>query len=95
MKKRYDQENATIGGVDPKDDSGEVVETIAVDHGDGGRTAAGSSGPDALGIYFDPALGHYKLDKRERMKPEPASSVLREDGLLLDQKVYPVRCGHK
>ncbi len=58
-------------GVDP--DGGPDI--VIDDAGDGGRTAAetpptsGPSGPDELGIYFDSAVGHYKLDKRGRRFP--------------------------
>ncbi len=41
-----------------------------------------SSGPEALGIYFDPAVGHYKLDKRGRRYPvdETGTRIFRFSG---------------
>ncbi len=84
LKARYDRVNATLEGVDPSqpvvdvaDGAGGVGGRTATDSPTAAippdvpdpEPKAGSTGPDALGIYFDPDVGHYKLDKRGRRYP--------------------------
>ncbi len=84
LKARHDRVNATLEGVDPygptlggADEAGGVGgrtatdSPIAVTPPDTAEPEpkAGLTGPDALGIYFDPEVGHYKLDKRGRRYP--------------------------
>ncbi len=84
LKARYDYVNATLEGVDPSgsklDEAGDAggVGGCTTTDSPGLITPAdiiepepkvGPIGPDALGIYFDPEVGHYKLDKRGRRYP--------------------------
>ncbi len=84
LKARYDRINATLEGVDPSepmvdvtDRAGGVGGRTATDSPTAAtppnvlepEPKAGPTGPDALGIYFDPDVGHYKLDKRGRRYP--------------------------
>ncbi len=77
MKARYDHANATLEGVDEggagaRSGAGATGSTSPTDFKEVAPDDEAPKDPlelDPFGVYFEPSIGHYKLDKRGRRYP--------------------------